>query len=713
MLDSSGNVEMSLFLESASSRRSASLPRLSHPIPGRSLGATVARVERPIRQAIQLLETAVKVDPKISISLFGCTAYGPGSVRESDEIRLSWFLINATLLHAFATNRTSAGSFCEALDWFLGDAVASRTLIACFSQQEMKAAERELIDLQISEDLLDLLPYVIEPHGHVTRKSLETCKIAKQKRAIKKVSGVYYTPSDVADFMIRSIAPNITNVTSWLDPACGTGVFLRSVQRMYVNKAGFGQKERIGFLSSQIYGIDKSALATDLASFVLLSECALTSSPDVPPFAVWQKIKRNIVCMDALRLVPHSERFDLHDSDIQAVTLRDIFPTIGDAGFDRIVMNPPYTTIRVDKGLKNIWRSFSGVEIGNSADIQLAFTEMMWRFGSIQSAAVAVLPLSVGTNTTKSYLRLREELLCSPGEKEFLFFDREPQALFGEDIKTRSVIVFRHGGEMHKDCVRTSRLLKWTGAQRPTIFARDRLVPIDKSQCKPFIPKVGTSIEALIYRRLKSSEVMLRAGSFIPSINRIPLGEAAFIEKDIRERTLLVSSTAYNFVNGFFPGALPKVPPNPYSTSPLNALTFSSQDNAFAAYSALSSRICFWLWHVEGDGFHLTSDFLNRLPLWAAFDSSPLRKKMALCGRRMWNSAKERMIGSVNGGRQTYSFHCGHAHIAAMEVEKLLIETLGLSSVCTHSMDQFIESIVSIDGKRRTKCDESDQRRVA
>lgn len=685
--------------------------RLSSPAPGRSLGGAVTRAERPVRDAIRALTNNVVVDPDAFASVFDCTVFGPAGEREPDDVRLAWFLINVALTHAFVMSRERASPFQCALEWFCGDLHLSAALLACFSSEQLRAAEAELRRLDISEDLLDLLPYVIEPHGHVTRNQLETSAIAKKTRNLKKGDGVYYTPSDVAQFMVGSLASLSGGEGTWLDPACGTGVFLRAAISCF-RKCSPSSSDLKAYIASNIFGIDKSALATDLAAFVLLTDCALAFPQEYPLFGLWRQLKRNIVCMDALRLIPSGGVSSLHRDPARLTEIEDVFPSVSSRGFDHVVMNPPYATASMDESLQAVWHSYQAVTIGQSVDIHLAFTEMLWRFTSEKGVSAAVLPLSVGANTTKSYTQLRSELLRTSGTKEFLFFDREPQALFGEDIKTRNLILICHG-PANATSVQTSRLLKWTAEQRPLIFSRDRLVKIDSPKSGSFIPKVGTRNEALSYSKLTSPEARLAAVSFVPRIGKISLDDALGPDSPIDGRTVLVSSTAYNFLNCFFIEGLPTNPSIPYSSSPVTSLRFECEWDAYTGFSLLSSRLCFWLWHVEGDGFHVTNEFIRRSPLWSVFRCEALKNRLSEYGKSLWRAALGGRAGTINGGKQTYSFHTDYDHPIALDLELMVLEHLGLDNDFSRSLSEFVRATVSIDGKCRTRRPDVEFKEVA
>ncbi len=145
----------------------------------------MARVERPLRGAISALSQAIVVDRPTLAAVFDCTVYGPGGYRELDVLRLSWFIVGAALSHAFATGRSTVAPLVDALESFLGDRALAHTVLACIASQQIHRAEAVLARLEIDEQLLDLLPYVLEPHGHITRNRLETCDIAKQTGSTK------------------------------------------------------------------------------------------------------------------------------------------------------------------------------------------------------------------------------------------------------------------------------------------------------------------------------------------------------------------------------------------------------------------------------------------------------------------------------------------------------------------------------------------------
>src|SRR5690606_10529594 len=86
----------------------------------------------------------------------------------------------------------------------------------------------------------------------------------------------------------------------WLDPACGSGVFLRAVLR-HLERAGLADPQLVKFGTTNLCGMDISQLAADFAAFTIVE--ALAGRDSALPVELWQASRRNIVAVNALSVV--------------------------------------------------------------------------------------------------------------------------------------------------------------------------------------------------------------------------------------------------------------------------------------------------------------------------------------------------------------------------------------------------------------------------
>ena len=649
--------------------------RLCRPEKGRSLGATVTTASLPVHRAVALAADELRVAAQaLPLFTFLMSREQHGCVSEPANLRLAWFLVNTAIAHAVHERRAVPAGVVESLKWFFdGHDSYSAPLLACFSATSLSAIEGQLASISIDDDFVDLLPYVLEPLGHVTRGQLEQHTEANNRRARKRLSGVFYTPSDVVEFMVAGLAKEKMN-GRWLDPACGTGVFLREVVRLHATRG------RVEYCKRHIYGLDLSPLSTESAAFVLLAECIKDGPLSERPFAAWSAIARNLVPTNSL-LISHDH-----------IAKRTLFPGVD--GFDCIVMNPPYAAVPLPAEALAGWDSYRGLSAGDKGHLHVAFVEMMWKFCTEDGVAAAVLPLAVAASSTSQYRACRTAALRAGGRWEFLFFDREPHALFGEDIKTRNAIAFRHGSpstELH-----TSRLLKWTSSLRPTIFTRARTTRLTDGDVERLIPKLGSDAEQGLYQRLKALPTSGRGIDF-----QLHRTKWTTVQELDHKRTIAVGSTAYNFLNAFLPEAMAQDSGHVFSQSPLHALLFDSADTRNAAFAMLSSRLFFWLWHVEGDGFHVNGEFLTKNALWRIGHSPARTLKLARLGAAVWERAAKTRLVSLNGGRATYSFHCPFDDEVVEQIDQLILDAIGAPAESMPALRTFITQTTSIDGSNR------------
>ena len=576
---------------------------------------------------------------------------------EDERTRTGWAMVSITLIDMLRVG--GAPNAKRAFDWFGvplvdfdgGDAVAAA-----------------LAPLEGEAGLAPLLPYLLDIYGRTSRLDVMRDLELGSRRAARKKSGSFYTPSDVADFMVGSLAsePESNDFTRewWLDPAVGSGVFLVAALRRWMS---FGNAA-FPFAATRLFGSDIAPQACDFAAFSLLGQVAHQPSK---PVQAWQSMRRNLIAMDATK-----------------ASGRELRATFGSVpGPLRLICNPPYAAAKHATSLADGTRTRS---------MYLPFVEMAWTVANERDdAAALVTPLALGTNRSADHRRCRSALSAAGGEATLLFFDRQPHALFGEDAKTRATILVRKAGE--PDGIRTSRLLKWTSKQRATIFDQERAVHIGRARIGRLVPKLGSSDEVRLY------DILDRLRTPIAIRPEPVTAKASEIVGSALSSHVFVSGTAYNFLNVFrnYPDQISWR--GELSASGIHRLACVDHKQADIVTAIMASRMAFWLWHVECDGFHVPAWFLAELPLLNLRFPPETLHELSLLGRNVWEGLQKDILTSRNKDRLTFAFRPTHVAELRDQVDLLLIDVLGLPTSIATSLAEFEQKVVSIDGTVRLR----------
>ena len=644
--------------------------RASSPRRGRSLSGSVAPLARQMLAAVAHIRRNLPKGDCVWLE----TAAKRDQQHDHLDLRRAWSVAAIGVLHGLRSPGEPV-RLADALSWFgdPGSADAWRP-IRCV------AAESAITAICASDTAADLFPYILDGFGPTSRLDVIRDSSRAGDRSARKDIGSFYTPSDVADFMVSSIAGSDPESAAWLDPACGSGVFLCAVLRILEAKRVRSDR-LIKFATSQLFGMDISQLAADFAAFSIVQRLLVHSRKY--PRLIWSAVRRNIVALNSLKVVARA------GSPGDARSLTGVFGEI-DRPL-RIVCNPPYAAVGGSE-FSRCWDSLAG---GSAASaLYLPFVEMAWRFdGREGDGAAFVVPLAFATNGSSDHVKCRSALTSGGGHWTMLFFDRQPSALFGEDVKTRNTILFRRQSVGFR--IKTSRLLKWTGTQRPSIFSEGRAIELDDLSIDKLIPKIGSIDEAGLYTaltsyRLKSPER--------PTLSSASAREIASIATS---SDVFVAGTAYNFLNVFRDYPDEKAVGGKFSDSKVHRLRFSSAENAEAAYAIISSRAAFWLWHVQCDGFHVPAWFLDDLPLFDLPLAPQTAAELSGLGRKMWLHAKRNLLASQNGGKWTFSFRPTDSSLERHRADALILEAAGASVGLNETLLAFEEAIVSVDGRTR------------
>lgn len=639
----------------------------SRPHRGRSVAGTVAPLASVMLQAVSNIVSKLPDQFRLDWLLDGSANDQLESTATST--RMAWALAVATLIQGLVTRRQIRIS--DALR-ALGDDEAARKIDTI----DLNFAETLLSSVSASPYAADLFPYIMDIFGPTSRLDVIRNPSRVESRVSRKEVGSFYTPSDLADFMVSVIADEQPAESLWVDPACGSGIFLLAALR-HAHRSDPGL-DPVSFALTRLRGIDLDPQAADFAAFTLMRE--LLPAYTGRAVELWSRLRRNIIATDALSLgaLP------------QENVLKNIFSDASRCV--RLICNPPYTNIPKSAPTQG-WVSLAGGP--PTKPLYLPFVEMTWRLaGGPKDRACLVVPLAVATTRSEDHARCREALCESGGDWTMLFFDRQPHALFGEDAKTRAAVLVRRPGEFLT--VRTSRMLKWTSAQRPSIFSEARATPLQSPSIRRLIPKLGSEGEAALYEAL-TSHYRLRS-ALRPKITRCKLSEIATLAT---ECDVFVGGTAYNFLNIFRRYPHPKEIPMRLSDSPVHRLTFVDSFAATVATALLSSRVVFWLWHVECDGFHVPQWFLDDLPIFDLPYAEDVLAQLYSLSLAVWDGLQEDLLGSINGGKCTLTFRPTLVATERAQTDAIIAVAAGIQDDVRPTMDAFNTAVVSVDGSRR------------
>lgn len=614
------------------------------PRAGRSLEGLVA----PLREHV-----LAAVDVARRFKLDGDwleRASGRDTIRTDVAGRVAWAAVAVTLADMIRTGLPADG--CRAATWF-----------GLAGAESWSALDVVLKPLASATHLLEVLPYLLDTYGRTTRLDVMRDTSLSASRTERKKVGSFYTPADVADFMVEAISnPSGVGVGEWwFDPAVGSGVFLAAALRRYQ------AEDRVKFAESRLTGCDISPQACDFAAFTLLAGVAAEAQS---PLATWAAIRSNMLAVDT----PHAARA----GNLRALIAPCTAPL-------RLICNPPYATGEV-------------VQMADgrpTKSMYLPFIEMCWTLASgPDDAAAIVVPLALGANRSADHRRCRSAMSACGGEWTLLFFDRQPHALFGEEAKTRATIAIRRPGPTPSSIL-TSRLLKWTSRQRSTIFTEARTAGMGQAPISRLVPKLGSDAEVALYRALENHR--LRSGAR-PEPSKAAASE---IVGTALSPEVFVAGTAYNFLNVFrnYPDQLSWR--GTLSASGINRLHCASMEEADLVTAILASRLAYWLWHVECDGFHVPAWFLAELPLLNMQIPRGAARELASLGRSAWAGLQRDIICSSNRDRLTFAFRpteIGHVRTA---IDTLLADLIGADPGTPEMLRDFEQRVVSIDGSVR------------
>ena len=656
--------------------------------------AAAQAASQSIRQTVDLLAPLLsqKSLHRFSSALWSSSHHQSESVPSClSPIVVAWDIVAMWLTGIVANNLSIEATLREAGEWFLGGD-ESDVLTELLSAPGIGQAEKALPSDMNAEVCREVLPYILDPHGPGSRLSVMRDPTTRAARVRKRAEGVFYTPADVATYMVRGCLDSLHNdcLPTIYDPACGTGIFLRAALRELSQR--HSDKGVLSLAFECLFGSDVAPWPLDATAFVLLAEL-LSRDPEQhnPPVELWSRLRLNLRRIDTLLLDPVSLNGRGNDNS-RRVSLSKLFsamkeePTV-------IVGNPPYADLGTPPHVEDLIRPFKTLRVKPvpTAEVYVAFLEQMIRLGNRKLCAGSlVLPLSIASNTGPQFTVARQLIQETPGRWRFAFFDREPQALFGEDVKTRNAILFWSRDASSTDSTLASGpLRRWRGNSREAMFDGIRFTQIH-CDIRPGIPKVEGSRQAKAVETLSAR--WDRLGHAVYGVKRMSLADTFAASDDI----VFVGTTAYNFLNVFLspPSTVFEGSPRLSENHP-HAIHCATPEIALAVFGILSSHLAYWWWHTHGDGFHLLRRFIMTFPFGNDVLNNHNMDFLSNSGSTLWSAISTHPTVSLNRGRVSLAYNPNHHTATRRSVDRLLASVAGLDNGFVEELQRFTEHTVA------------------
>lgn len=344
------------------------------------------------------------------------------------------------------------------------------------------------------------LPQIIDTVGHPRVSPAdnlqESLSKINEKESRQKKDGVYYTDSDVTDFLaantllhyvssaersvygLKKALKKIDNLSicqkerivraTTLDPTCGAGEFLLSVLSIKIRLIKQFKGLKYETLADSIFGNDIDIQSTEITKlrlfFLLIDSFEGVLSVNV----IADSLNRNFTNIDAVVY----NKFTFGSKDI-------------------VIGNPPYVEYRNFNGTPQLGYGNVYADVLHHSIDTLATDGIM----------AFVIPLSYISTIRMSKIR---EYISNKSEKQIImnFADR-PDSLFSCVHQKLSIIIAQKTSKIKG--VFSSSYQYWYQSERKTLFDNISIVPTPTDN-KAFWPKVGNQNEVNLYKKFLKLE---------------------------------------------------------------------------------------------------------------------------------------------------------------------------------------------------------------
>lgn len=511
---------------------------------------------------------------------------------------------------------------------------------------------RTLGEVKAYDNWRELLIYSFESLEYDVNSyfSVKKTRGVRNTNTKKKSQGIYYTPDDVVSFMVSSCVTKLverTRYPSALDCSCGSGVFLlrylASLEEIYNTEHRI--ENSIQILNKCIWGVDISSAAIDscIIAFVQYYVDRYFETTDTFDY-VWMAIKDCFFVGDG--------------TDLQAVICsnRNV-----PQHFDCVIGNPPYVTER------------------KAGNLFIGFVDNMMQYSTNCGLSALILPLSVCYAQGSGYSALRERIQADCAIWDFLNYDRSPDSLFGDQVKTRNTILFRDA-KSKRTIIHSSHLQRWISEKRDQLFDNIDLCDISAFNIVNGVPKLSGIGSFELFKALHDG-----ASCAYDLLSTDGEGTS----------TIVVNGTAYNWLC-IYDHQPPSVDESGADYISGTTKVYKVQDSRarYFCIALLSNRIAYWYWAAIGDGFHLNSSFLKELHIGKADFTDTQFNNLCALGEKYSSIVKQHPTVSYNAGKTIVNYSHWEAMSVVQEIETVILSALNLPATMVNQIANWYENQV-------------------
>ena len=338
----------------------------------------------------------------------------------------------------------------------------------------------------------------------------------------------------------------------------------------------------------------------------------------------------------------------------------EFYDIMHNGGFDVIIGNPPYVSTAKIRKLYNV----KNISCLSCPDVYAWILERSQLLLRMSGRSGMIVPLSLSFSS--SFTTCRQLLLSEYSHNWFSSFGRIPSALFSFDVRVRHTIHLGLKSTRPANC-QTTRLHRWFGVERTTLFQTLEYVPFRPELWNNRIPKLNSEHLARAFETLFE----VQRSTFQDQISRSPTRHALYFKK-----------TAYNWLN-----FCRQMPPcydstgTPVQHTKFGEIYFRDSESCRIAMLLGNGKLMLAFWFAVGDDFDVTRWNVGDFPV----DFSQLSKDNVNELLEIVPSLEAAMTEAtqfkLNAGRRVGNYNLAKCRDITDLSDHIFCKALGLSDV--------------------------------